>query len=187
MLSTARRLVQDEHYARGGSNTGTFVHGLIQRAQPSKVWGVAWWIPPTRTAAESNWTGDWRRVLALHRLVCIPEAPRNAASFLIAGSIRLIEQSGDWECLLTYADTAQGHDGAIYRATNWEYCGLTDQTDMWVDTDGRQVSRKAGPTTRTASEMFDLGYERRLSRKHRFRRVLEKPRQVVGQMTLGAE
>jgi hypothetical protein len=87
--------------------------------------GVAWWMPPTRAAAEANWEGDFREVLSLSRLVIVPDVPKNAASFLIGKSIHLIRKDGRFCCLLTYADTSQGHDGGIYRATNWEYMGLT--------------------------------------------------------------
>lgn len=178
-LAAAQRLVERLHYSKGGSNTGTFVHGLMRRNAPLDCMGVAWWIPPTRAAAEANYEGDWRKVLVLHRLVVCPEVPTNGASFLLGASIRLIERTGGWECLLTYADTAQGHSGGIYRATNWEYLGLTKPSDTWVNPEGRQMSRKAGPTTRTKADMEALGCRRVMSAKHRFRRIL-KPRESEG-------
>jgi hypothetical protein len=110
-LTTARALVVAHHYAKGGSNTGVYFHGLIQRAQPHVACGVAWWLPPTRRAAESVDRVRWRQVLALTRLVVTPEVPLNGASFLLGRSIRMIRADGRFVALVTYADESQGHLG----------------------------------------------------------------------------
>jgi hypothetical protein len=157
-LAECRHLVETYHYAKGGSNTATFRHGLID--PEDYIMGCAWWIPPTKSAALANYPEDWRAVLVLHRLVCHPEAPRNSASFLIARSIKLIKKDLRWAYLLTYADTWQGHTGAIYKATNWDYLGVTKPESHFIDADGRSVSRKAGPKTRTRNEMAQLGYKK---------------------------
>ena len=160
-LGTCRRLVELYHRQGGGANTATFRHGLFHRDRAvfdAACLGVAWWIPPTRSCAEASYEGDWRRVLSLSRLVCVPEAPRNAASFLLGRSIARIRMDGRWECLVTYASTRFGQAGAIYKATNWEHMGLTAPEAVWVNGDGHEVARKAGPHTRTKAEMEALGY-----------------------------
>lgn len=159
-LAQAQELVREYHYSRGGANTATFRHGLFHIGDPETPLGVAWWIPPTKSAANATHPSNWRGVLALSRLVIVPGMPTNAASFLMASSIRLIRKDARWECLVTYADTWQGHTGAIYKATNWTYVGTTAPESVWVDpvTD-RMVARKAGPKTRTRQEMLDLGYK----------------------------
>lgn len=53
---------------------------------------------------------------------------------------------------------AQGHDGSIYRASNWEYVGRTGPYPRWIDPEtGRQVAPKA-TKNRTKQDMLDLGY-----------------------------
>lgn len=167
-LAEAREMVAQYHYARGGSNTGVYVHGLY-RAADAWLAGVAWWLPPTRVACESVNREEWRRVLSLTRLVCHPDAPRNAASFLIARSIDAIRADGRFVSLVTYADESQGHTGAIYRATNWGYVGRTGPYPRWVDpATGRQVSRQA-TKSRKKAEMLALGYRQDGSfHKHKF-------------------
>lgn len=96
-------MIGREHYAKRGANTATYRHGLYRRSDNACM-GVAWWIPPTRAAAEASWDGDWQQVIALHRLACRPEAPSNAASFLIGQSVKLIRADGRFRCLVTYAD-----------------------------------------------------------------------------------
>lgn len=94
-------------------------------------------------------------VLALSRLAIEPEMPGNAASFLMAASIREIDRER-WPVLVTYADDWRGHTGAIYRATGWREDGRTKPEATWT-LNGRMVSRKAGPRTRTRAEMIALG------------------------------
>lgn len=173
-LGQADELVRRLHYAQGGSNTATFRHGLYRREEwPLRVVGVAWWIPPTKTAAHATFPeGDWQRVLALSRFVLDEEVPKNGASFLLARSTKLIERDGEWDCLVTYADEWQGHTGTIYRAAGWEYVGVTKPERVYV-LDGRMVARKAGPFTRTHAEMLALGAECvGAFGKHKFRKVL---------------
>lgn len=169
-LGDCTKLVSKYHYARGGSNTATFRHGLFDAA--GVLCGCAWWIPPTKSAAIANWDGDWKKVLALSRLVIVPGVPTNGASFLIGRSVRLIRQSKKYECLLTYADDWRGHEGTIYKATNWEYLGKTKPERTYTK-DGRMLARKAGPKTRTHAEMLGLGAKLEGSfAKHRFRLIL---------------
>lgn len=173
-IDTARRLVTDNHYAKGASNTAVYLHGLYPTGW---MWyahcvGVAWWIPPTRSAAEA-WAGDkWEGVLALSRLVIEPEVPPNACSFLISKSVRKIDRT-KWHTLISYADSWRGHTGAIYRACGWEYAGETKPEAVYT-IKGRMTARKAGARTRTHAEMLALGaiFEGRHS-KSRF--VLRPP------------
>jgi hypothetical protein len=179
-LTTCQSMVRQQHYSQGGSNTGTYLHGLFQRSEPDVCLGVAWWLPPTKSSALATWPGgDWRGVMCLSRLVVDPTVPTNGASFLLGASERLIRQDARFGCLVTYADEWQGHSGAIYRATNWEYVGRTAPEAVWVTADGRMVARKAGPRTRTKAEMLDLGYTLvgRFS-KHKFRKVIQPPAQL---------
>jgi len=156
-LDVARTLVEQYHYAHGASNTATYLHGLFRRGEfwETNCKGVAWWIPPTKSAALATYPENWQGVLMLHRLVIVPGVPKNACSFLLAHSMKLIDRNR-WPCLVTYADEWQGHNGTIYKATNWKYVGKTAPEAIYVK-DGRMVARKAGPRTRTKAEMIALG------------------------------
>ena len=158
-LRIAQEFVANYHYSQGGSNTAVYIHGLFHKQKPFVCLGIAWWIPPIKGAASRICPEDWQKVLSLSRLVVVPGVPKNAAGFLIAQSIKHIAKEGKFSKLLTYADTWQGHTGCIYKATNWRNEGLTEPTECWVTDDGRMVSRKAGPKTRTKAEMEALGYK----------------------------
>lgn len=156
-IEAGRRLVRAHHYARGASNTRTFLHGLFKKGDfwDNDCLGVAWWIPPTRSAAEATYPENWRGVLALSRLVIVPGVPKNACTFLLARSVKMIPAK-DWPCLVTYADEWRGHTGGIYRACNWAYVGRTSPEATFT-VNGVMTARKAGGHTRTRAEMRELG------------------------------
>ena len=156
-LATARRLVEEHHYARGGSNTATFRHGLfpVTAMFEEECVGVAWWIPPTKSAALATYPQNWQGVLSLSRLVVAPGVPKNACTFMLSRSMKLIDRKR-WPCLVTYADEWQGHTGGIYRAANWTAAGTT-KPEATFQLNGVMIARKAGPKTRTRAEMEALG------------------------------
>jgi hypothetical protein len=158
-ISVARRLVEQEHYAAGASNTATYLHGLFPAGAffDEECRGVAWWIPPTRLAAQATYPKRWQGVLSLSRLAIRPDVPNNAATFLLARSRRLIDAK-IWPCLVTYADDWRGHTGAIYKADNWQYCGKTKPERTYC-VNGRMTARKAGGKTRRHDEMLAIGAE----------------------------
>jgi len=152
----AREFVVEHHYSKGCSNTRVYSHGLY-RAGETDLLGVAIWLPPTKVAAQSVNRDAWQKVLSLTRLAVKPDVPSNAASFLMARSIKLIRQDGRFVSLVTYADDFMGHTGAIYRATNWTYVGQMKGSPRWEDANGRQVARKS-TVSRNDAQMRELGY-----------------------------
>jgi len=157
-LPVAQDMVRQYHYARGGSNTAVYVHGLFPK-DSDECAGVVWWLPPTRVAAESVNRKRWKQVLSLTRMVMLPDVPRNACSFLLARAVRAIRQDGRFVSLVTYADESLGHMGGVYRAANWVYVGRTGPYPRWQTADGAQVAAKA-TVNRTKAEMLALGHTR---------------------------
>ena len=156
------------HYSKSAPNTGqTF--GLFARADypMAPVAGAALWLPPTRRAAEAVAGEGWQGVLSLSRLAVAPELPRNAATFMLARSMRLLDRER-WPILLTYADTRHGHTGAIYKATGWTLDAVTNAGTYWVTTDGRQVGRKRGKRNLSAANLRAQGCTEHRTDKLRF-------------------
>lgn len=154
----AVHLIQIWHYSASAPNTSTARHGLWS-LDLLGAHGAALWLPPTPPCARKVGGDDWRGVLSLSRLVVSPEAPANAASFLLGRSMRLIDRDR-WPVLVTFADTRLSHTGAIYRATNWIEDGEVPAGDVWIGPDGQQRGRKRGGRNLTVAEMRALGFER---------------------------
>lgn len=175
-LSTAWRAEALWHYARSGSKAGK-AYGLVRRGDGACV-GVAHYNMCQREQGDLAWRGGWREVWTLHRLAIAPEAPANAASFLIRRSARLLARDVGCRCLLSYADTWQGHTGHVYRAAGWEYTGLVRGDKTWTDPgSGRLVAQRRGNRTLTDEEMRARGYtDQGYHDKHRYRLLLPAPR-----------
>ena len=61
-------------------------------------------------------------VIELNRLWCSDDMPKNTESWFVARALALLPP----RIVLSYADTAVGHLGYIYRASNFYYAGWTD-------------------------------------------------------------
>jgi hypothetical protein len=154
----AAEFIREHHYSKGCSLTSVYRHGLFKKKDPSRLMGVAIWLPPTKPAAESVNKEHWKKVLSLTRMAVVPECPRNSCSFLLSRSIKAIKAEGRFVSLVTYADERVGHDGLVYKAANWKYIGKMKGSPAWIDPKtNRQVAIKS-TVSRTYEKMRSLGY-----------------------------
>jgi hypothetical protein len=98
---------------------------------------------------------EWKdKVLELNRLCC--DSRENLASYLVGTSLRMLPKP---LIIVSYADTAQGHVGYIYQATNFIYTGLSaKRTDVF---------NPLGKHSRH-TEGLDTSIRQDRSRKHRY-------------------
>jgi hypothetical protein len=83
-------------------------------------------------------------VIELNRL-CLQNNTKNEASFLVANSIKLLPKP---MVIVSYADTAQGHVGYVYQATNFLFTGTTkERTDMFAG-EGKHSRHATDPSIR---------------------------------------
>jgi hypothetical protein len=66
----------------------------------------------------------------------VQTATKNAASYLVAGALRMFDGP---RAFVSYADSSQGHCGIVYQATNWIYTGATRSHDSAYIVDGARV------------------------------------------------
>jgi hypothetical protein len=84
------------------------------------------------------------KVLELNRL-CLMDNYKNQSSFLIANSIKLLPKP---TIVVSYADTAKGHVGYVYQASNFLFTGTTkERTDM-SNGDGKHSRHGKDPSIR---------------------------------------
>ena len=68
------------------------------------------------------------KVWELARLYLIDGLPKNAETWVIGAAIRYIKKHHrDVGALVSYADPSVGHQGTIYKASNWASDGRTDE------------------------------------------------------------
>jgi len=79
-------------------------------------------------------------VLELNRL-CLNDGIKNGASFLVSKSLQMLPKP---TIVVSYADTAMGHVGYIYQASNFFFTGTTkERTDM-AGEDGKHSRHNLG-------------------------------------------
>jgi len=64
-------------------------------------------------------------VTELRRLCCIDDTPKNTESYFIGAALRYLKKNTKVKTIVSYADANYNHSGTIYKASNFEYKGLT--------------------------------------------------------------
>jgi len=126
---TADYFVLNKHYTKRAS---IFWKGF-GLVIGDKIDGVCVYGQPSPAIQSHAFAGRDFRLYELSRLV-IQTTQRNAASFLIANSLRMLETPC---AVVSYADTDKGHCGIVYQATNWLYTGSTVSHDKKFLIDGK--------------------------------------------------
>jgi hypothetical protein len=114
----------------------------------------------------------------LARLVLDDDLPRNSESRFVGWILRYLKSHSGIKGLLSYADPERGHDGIIYRASNWLYTGRSRVGSRLI-IDGkelhtRQVSAIYGTCSVKALRAQGLNVEVRITPpKHRYVYLLD--------------
>ena len=116
----AARIVVEKHYLHRRPPM-RFAFGLYSADELVGV--CCFGTPPSRHLQKSLCPSNPSLVIELNRLWAEDSMPRNTESFFVAACLKLLPPL----LVCSYADTAQGHKGYVYRAGNWNYSGLTDQ------------------------------------------------------------
>ena len=109
------------------------------------------------------------QVIELNRVVC--SEGKNQASMVIGQSLRLLPKP---KIVVSYADSAVGHVGKIYQATNWIYTGLSTLTydPVIKGQEGKHHATSGAGRGLTKVQMVekfgDDVYWKPRSRKHRY-------------------
>lgn len=75
----------------------------------------------------------------LNRL-CVNEGlGKNVLSFFVSKCLMLLPKP---ICIVSYADSNNGHHGYIYQATNWIFTGKTEPRSKFVDINGKDVHER---------------------------------------------
>ena len=80
-------------------------------------------LPSMKSTAAKYNPDNPLRCWELRRLCCIDDTPTNTESYFIGKTLRWIRQNTDIEVIVSYADLEQGHEGVIYKASNFHLIG----------------------------------------------------------------
>lgn len=116
---TAAALVVANHYLHRRPPI-SFAYGLFEEEELVGV--VTYGTPASRHLQVGACPSDPSLVIELNRLWVDDRMPMNTESWFVSRTLKMVPP----RIVVSYADTAQGHVGYIYRALNFAYAGWTD-------------------------------------------------------------
>ena len=140
------------HYAKRAPSI-SFAYGLFFNGD---LVGICTYGSPASAPLCRGIAGEKNKskVIELNRL-CLLNNIKNEASFLVSNSIKLLPKP---KIIVSYADTAQNHQGIVYQACNFLFTGTSKpRTDM-AGKDGKHPRHHMGDKTKRVNR----------SAKHRY-------------------
>lgn len=153
----AREVVEREHYMHRKPVVSR-AFGLYEENELTGV--CVFGTPASRHLQVGVLPGDPGRVTELNRLWVADRMPKNTESWFVPRCLRQLPSL----VVVSYADTAQGHLGYVYRALNFRYAGWTDMDRKTPRYD--YVPLQEGAHSR---ESFRSGYKERVRRRPKVR------------------
>ncbi len=158
----AAEIVVREHYLHRKPPM-SFSFSLTDAELFGRVLGVVTFgTPPSRHLMISACATDPARVIELNRLWVDDECPPNTESWFVSRALKLLPP----RIVVSYADTAHGHEGYIYRALNFRYAGLTDADRKTPRFDYVTPGKHSRDTTRNGT--LETAERVRRKPKHRY-------------------
>ena len=136
----AVRLVVAKHYLHRPPPL-THAFGLYREGEAVGV--ITFGTPASRELMKGACPSAPEKVIELNRLWVSDDCPRNSESYFIARAFAYLPPL----IVVSYADTAQGHAGIVYRASGFHYAG-------WTDMDRNTPRFDYVPADRTESTLF---------------------------------
>lgn len=134
---TAKEYIIQNHYSHGCHNGPSPCYGMFDN---DKLIGVLMFATPCSENVRASVFGPEYKdsVTELHRLHVLDVTPRNAESYFISRCFKLLKKDKPQiKAVLSFADSTEGHEGTIYKATNAYFCGTTGKATFYRDKSGR--------------------------------------------------
>ena len=127
-FSAAKPFVEKWHYSKSVHGLHiTQCFGLFKEGNfgfPKMIGAMMYGVPSSMHGqTTSKYGNESGKILELNRLCCIDDTPTNTESYFIGKTLRWLKQNTDIEVIISYADLEQGHEGVIYKASNFHHLG----------------------------------------------------------------
>ena len=128
----AKKVIEAMHYRK---TLGIFWEGFGLYKANTLV-GVVCYGQPSAPIQKHAFKEREFRLYELTRLV-VDVGSKNCASMLISDSLKMLNEQPS--AVISYADSALGHVGIVYQASNWLYTGATTSHDKLYMVDGKAL------------------------------------------------
>jgi hypothetical protein len=157
---------------KSGYNYGLFKNNDFSPLNIGGLLGVCIFtglpVPEIAKGAFGLQRNEQQGLFELSRLCIHPDTQSeeyNITSWFVSRAIRQLRKDTEVKAIISYADS-DFHNGTIYRACNFKYCGLTDPKKDFYFADGTKHSR--GKIKGAEGEWKER------SRKHRYVMMFDK-------------
>lgn len=133
----AKEYIRKYHYSHGCHNGPSPCYGLYDGID---LIGVLMFATPCSENVRASVFGKDHKdmVTELHRLHIQDVTPKNTESWFISRCLKQLKKDQpNIKAVLTFADSTEGHEGTIYKATNAYRIGSTGKATFYIDGDGR--------------------------------------------------
>lgn len=72
-----------------------------------------------------KYASNKKDLIELKRLCCIDKTPKNTESYFIGKTLKWLKKNTNIKKVISYADKTFGHEGIIYKASNFKFMGET--------------------------------------------------------------
>ena len=159
--------IEKHHYSHNVNGVQSIYHfGLFREGNfglPTMIGAMMYAYPSMPSTAAKYNPINPDKCLELRRLVCVDDTPKNTESYFIGQTFKWLREYTDMEVIVSFADTHYGHDGVIYKATNFEYLGETSKGQVLMvdgkEMHSRSMNQKKRPYSREIKRRYDNGDE----------------------------
>ena len=131
-----RWFIKKHHYSNSTRGLHiSYCFGLFRESKfgiPELIGAMIYGLPAMPSVSAKYYPDNPDIVLELNRLCCIDDTPTNTESFFIGQTLQWLKQNTEYKVIVSFADTAQGHEGIIYKATNFTYFGMTSTATQLI-------------------------------------------------------
>ena len=146
----AREFIKKYHYSGKVVNNSNLHFGCFLDGKLHGVMSYGNSLDKSKIQGLVEGTG-WNDFLELNRMAFDDYLPRNAESYCIAKSIKLIKKNAPHiKWIISFADGCSCGDGTIYRASNFILTGIKTNTDICLLPSGEKIhsmTLKSNPNT----------------------------------------
>lgn len=130
------------HYLGHKGFLSTINYGIYHNEE--LLGAISFGIPNAKNVKGFFDTQTQNTVFELSRLALSEKCPKNSESHVISIAMKLLKKDCPHiNLIITYADISMNHSGTIYKASNFQYVGITKlKTDLYVK--GKKVGKIKG-------------------------------------------
>ena len=126
---SVKNFIEKHHYSHNVNGIQHLIcFGLFKEGSfglPKMIGAMMYAIPSMPNTAKKYFPPDPSKCIELRRLVCIDDTPTNTESYFIGKTLKWLRKNTDYKVIISYADPHFGHEGIIYKASNFIHYGMT--------------------------------------------------------------